>query len=342
MAINLSRLIAARQRVLLVGPPGIAKTARVHAAAIANDFAVVVMRASLSERVDFGGALVPDTKKGVTRALPLETLHRLKTTEEPTLLFLDDLGQAPVDVQAACMSLFDADALPQNVLIWGATNRPGDKAGVTSLCEPLRSRFHLAFAIATPTSEEKPDGAVMMGDWRDEMEGWCEWAMDRDAAPEIVAWHRSTTGRTLYQWKPHADPSVRMPDFRSWETVMHLWNVGIRDLTTLNAAIGKPAAAEFTAFAALVDKLPTPDQVRMDPTGAPVPVDASALYLVATMLAMAAMPQDAGPFCTYLARLPVIYGALLGRDMYRRLGAKLSGQRAWVTWFSENQRLFIH
>src|SRR5258706_14542821 len=91
----LARLLAALQRVLLVGPPGIGKTARILAVAGTSGRQVVTMRASLSERVDFGGALVPDQKKGVTRALPLEQLHQLQTTELPTLLFLDDLGQAP-------------------------------------------------------------------------------------------------------------------------------------------------------------------------------------------------------------------------------------------------------
>jgi hypothetical protein len=298
----LARFIAAGQRVLLVGPPGIGKTARILAAAQASQRRVVLMRASLSERVDFGGALVPDPKKGITRALPLEQLHHLQNATEPTLLFLDDLGQAPVDVQAALMRLFDAEALSKQVLIWGATNRPGDKAGVTSLCEPLRSRFHLAFALATPTSADTPDGAVVLESWSDEVARWCEWALDQGAAAEIVAWHRSTTGRTLFAWKPHADPGVRLPDFRSWETVIKLWSGGLRDLNTLAAAVGKPTAAEFTAFAALADQVPTPDQVRMDPCGALVPDDPSALYLVTSMLATAAAPQDAGPFSTYLAR----------------------------------------
>jgi hypothetical protein len=121
-----------------------------------------------------------------------------------------------------------------------------------------------------------------------------------------------------------------------------LWSHGLRDLTTIAAAVGKPTAAEFTAFAALADKVPTPDQVRMDPHGSPVPDDPSALYLVTSMLAAAAGPQDAGPFCTYLARLPRVFGALLGRDMYRRMGAKLSGQKEWVRWFTENQALFVN
>ena len=48
------------------------------------------------------------------------------------------------------MKLFDNGELPKNVLICGATNRPGDKAGVSALCEPLRSRFNVALAIPTP------------------------------------------------------------------------------------------------------------------------------------------------------------------------------------------------
>lgn len=337
----LNKLIQADQRVLVVGPPGCAKTARMQAAAAAAGRELVVMRASLSERVDFGGALVPDMKAGITKALPLELLANLRNTTTPTLLFLDDLGQAPIDVQAALMRLFDDDALSDQVLIAGATNRPGDVAGVTRLCEPLRSRFHLAFAIATPGSDaESADGAVMLGTWGEEVTGWCQWALDSGAAPEIVAWHRSTSGRTLYQWKPHADPGVRMPDYRSWATVIRLFDAGIRDLSSVAAAIGKPTAAEFLAFARLADQLPTPDQVWLDPEGTTVPTDPAALYLVVSMLGAAADPKHAQALVTYLTRLPRVYGALLARDAFRRLGAKLSGTRAWAQWFVQNEELF--
>lgn len=338
----LTDLLRAKQRVLLVGPPGIGKTARILAAAAANGHEAVIIRAGLAERIDFGGALVPDVKAGITRALPLEWLHALKTSSKPTLLFLDDLGQAPVDTQAALMGLFDAGALPDTVVIWGATNRPGDKAGVTALCEPLRSRFHVAFALPTPSTKlEDCLNLQLLAEWQDELDGWVNWALDQDAEPAIIAWHRSTGGTRLYQWKPHADPAMRMPDYRSWETVIKLCKAGLGDnLPILAGAIGRPAAAEYLAFARLAQQLPTPDQVRMDPMGAPVPTAPAGLFLISTMLACAARPQDARPFTKYLQRLPDVYAALLGRDMFRRLGATMSGTPEWCQWFTQHRYLF--
>ena len=340
IASYLASLIAAGQRLLFVGPPGCAKTARIAAAAKAAGRRLVIFRLSLAERVDLGGCLIPDAAKGVTVALPLQLLHDLRTNPEPTILLLDDLGQGPVDVQAGSMSLFDAGALPANVLIWGATNRPADKAGVTSLCEPLRSRFHLAFVVATPDTVDKSDGGTILAPWKEEVDGWCDWASEQGFAPEIIAWHRSTTGRTLYAWKPVSDPSVRLPDFRSWETVGRLWDAGLRDLRTISAAIGKPAAAEFLAFAALADQLPTPQQVWIDPDGAPVPVDPAAQYLIAAMLGRAAEPKFAQPLVRYFSRLPRVMAAYCARDAYKRLGAKLAGNADWQRWFLANRALF--
>lgn len=212
MKVSLEKLISQRVRVLLVGSPALAKTARIQAAADAAGYKLVVIRLSLCERVDLGGCLVPDVAAGITRQLPLALLQYLKTTTDKVVVLLDDLGQAPTDVQAAAMSLFDAGFLAPSVLIWGATNRPADKAGCVGLCEPLRSRFDLAFAMPTPEVGEVAGGPVMLSTWREEVEGWCNWAAAKEYAAEIVAWHAATVGRTLYQWKPMADPAARMPD----------------------------------------------------------------------------------------------------------------------------------
>ena len=59
-----------------------------------------------------------------------------------------------------------------------------------------------------------------------------------------------------------------------------------------------------------------------------------------SMLAAAVEPEHSAAAVTYMTRMPRVYGALLARDMYRKLGAKLSGSREWVSWFTENQELF--
>jgi hypothetical protein len=226
------------------------------------------------------------------------------------------------------------------VIVWAATNRPGDKAGVSSLCEPLRSRFDSAYIIPTPGSEDKPDGGVLLGNWQSELDNWVNWAFDNGAPPEIIAWHRSTSGKSLYAWKPSADPSIRMADYRSWGAMIARWNAGLRSLAQCAAVVGKPAAAEFLAFASLADQLPSPDQVWLDPDGAPLPAEPSAQWLIVTSLGAAVTAPTAPAFIRYIARLPRVMTALGARDAYRRLGAKLSGCREWVQWFTANQTLF--
>ena len=237
--------LKARQNVLLIGPPGSGKTARIFATAKTCKYNVVVWRASLMERVDISGCIIPDTAAGVSRQLPFSGVRELQNTTDDTILFLDDLGQAPGDVQAALMRAFDNSFFPKNVVIWAASNRPADGAGVTSLCEPLRSRFHSAYIIPTPGIGEKPDGGVLLGDWRDEVENWLDWAFAQNAPAEIISWIRfseSTGEHPLYQWKKSADPSVRMADYRSWGALIARWNAGLRSLPQIDFCFRSNAA----------------------------------------------------------------------------------------------------
>ena len=294
------------------------------------------------ERVDISGCIVPDHAKGISAQLPFADIAELRTATRDTLLFIDDLGQAPIDVQAAIMRAFDNNYFPPCVVIWAATNRPGDKAGVNSLCEPLRSRFDSAYVICSPETQDKPESGVLLSDWQDELAGWLSWAMDHGAPAEIIAWHRSTNGKALYNWRPCADPSARMADFRSWGAMIRRWNSGLRDLSSCAAVIGKPAAAEFLSFASLADQLPSPDQVWLDPHGAPVPSEPSAQWLIVTSLAGQVTATTAPAFLQYTARLPRMMAALAAKDAFRRLGSKLSGCKDWVKWFNENQSLFTN
>jgi hypothetical protein len=343
MSDTLRKEIEERFSVLLVAGPGTAKTARLNQIAKALNRKIVVMRGVRNERVDFEGYKVPDMARGVTRTMPDEFLTMLKTIEEPTTLFLDDIGQTPDDVQAAMMGLWDSGFLSPHVNIVGATNRPGDKAAAKGIIEPLRSRFDSTYVIPGPETMDKPDGGALLHSWQEELAGWCEWAMDSGAAPEFIAYHRNygpTSDQTLYRWKPHADPSIRMPDYRTWETAMRKWNAGMRTVHYMSSTIGKPAAAHFLAYAALIDRIPSLDQIIMDPVKSPIPDDPGALYLVTTIIEAGASKKNFDSLMTYMPRLPRVYGALAARGWHRRHGDWISGNARWTRWFCENEALF--
>ena len=347
--------MSAGQKVMLVGDPGLAKTHMIlqtaektgYQTTIETDEGVMstVMRASLLERVDLTGCMVPDNKLGVTRQLPFVLIKALQSVKQKIVLFVDDFGQPPIDVQGSLMRLFDNHFLPPNVLIWAATNRPGTKSGVNSLCEPLRSRFDSVYLIPTPDNpnDEKGDGGTLLCSWREWADNWLEWAMDNGAPPEVIAWHRSSRFSSLYNWKPNADPSLRMADFRSWGAVIDRWNKGLRSLRQIASVIGKGAAAEFLAFAKLAEKLPTPDEVWKNPKTAKVPEETSAQYLISSVLSQQVVLSVASEFITYVSRLPRLFTALAVRDAYNRkdLGSKLAANTQWVKWFDANQKLFL-
>ena len=341
---RLVALMRAKLSVLLVGTPATAKTALIRAAAKAAGMKCIVFRVSLCERVDFSGTIVPDVEAGVSRLLPLKLLKDLMESTEPTLFFLDELGQGSTEVQGSVQFLWDSGMLPPNVLIWAATNRVTDRAGVSALCEPLRSRFDQAYNMPTPeSSDDSGAGGTLLGSWPELHATWLEFAQAADYPLEITTYHMVTakvSPSPLYQWKPNSDSSLRMPDFRTWATAATLWREGFRDSRTFAATLGKPEAAKFLAFCALRDGLPKPDEVWADPLTAVVPKDAAAQYFIAAVLAASVLPKQAGQFIAYFSRLETMQGAFAANAALIRLGSKLTSNLQWQVYYEKNQHLF--
>src|SRR5690606_27326440 len=103
--------------------------------------------------------------------------------------FLDDLGQASPMVQAAYMQLLlarriDGHVLPDCVTFVAASNRKQDRAGVSGLLEPVKSRF-------TCIMEIEPD-----------LDSWIDWALGEGLPAELIAFLQFRGSELLHAPNP--------------------------------------------------------------------------------------------------------------------------------------------
>ena len=140
----LASTIPAKRPVLITGAPGIGKTDIVRQACAEAKAHLIVMHPVVSDPTDFKG--LPWVSDGGATFLPFGELQTLINATELTACFLDDLGRATPAVQAAAMQLIlarhiNGHAVSPHVVFLAATNRRTDRAGVSGILEPVKSRF---------------------------------------------------------------------------------------------------------------------------------------------------------------------------------------------------------
>ena len=183
----LAKAFAARLKVLIKGAPGIGKTEIVLQAAAQAGAEVVLMHPSVSDPVDFKG--LPAISDGKAEFLPYGQLRKLVEASKPTICFIDDIGQAPHAVQAALMQLIqareiDGVAISEHVTFCGATNDSSHMAGVTSILEPVKSRWHTIVELHADDRE------------------WARWAQGAKLPEEIIAFILFRGMEALHNFKP--------------------------------------------------------------------------------------------------------------------------------------------
>lgn len=235
------RIVAAAARknlpVLLLGTPGIGKTAVVEAAARDIGYQYRALYPTDMDPVDLGGLPMPVGDR-VRRVLDDELASLCEPECEPTLLLVDELGQAAPSMQAAVAKLFHARTLAgrkisDNVAIVAASNRAQDRAGAGHILSHIISRM----------------ASVL--DVRADLDSWTIWARDAGVDPVVrafLAWR----GELLDKFDAAAAASSHAyPCPRSWERAGALCalHLGDDDLTpALAGCVGDGAAMEFVAF----------------------------------------------------------------------------------------------
>lgn len=298
---TLVKLIANGLPALIKGAPGVGKTDIITQVAAELKQELILSHPVVSDPTDYKG--LPGIVDGMAEFLPYGDLRRLIEAKRPTIFFLDDLGQAPACVQAAAMQLIlarrvNGHRVSNHITFVAATNRREDKAGVTGILEPVKSRFATILEL------------------QPSVEDWVEWAINNDIPSVLIGWIYFQPDM-LMAHKPTAD-IVNGPCPRTIANAGKLINIGLTDIETLSGAIGEGAATQLVAFMKIHDQLPSLSDIEKEPETTPIPTEPSARYAVVGALVSHCSPKNALPIMTYGSRLPEEFAVLLFKDICRK------------------------
>jgi len=313
--------IPQRQPVLIVGAPGVGKTSKIEQVADKLGAEIVHFFPAISDPTDSKGLPVYDSQTKIADFVPFADLNKLVTADKLTIAFADDLGQAPPAVQAAFMQLILArkvgsTPISDHVCWIAATNRKSDRAGVSGILEPVKSRFHSIVELQS------------------ELEPWARWAIESDQPTEVIAFMRWTWHEHCADWKPV--PGIEnTPSPRTIANMGDLFALGLPreiELPAYSGAVGPGCAAQFCGFLEIYRKLPDPLLVVSDPEGTPVPSDDPAtMFALCGALAQLASAQTVDALVTYGARMPAEFSVLMMKDAVTR-DRTITQSRAWQRW----------
>lgn len=282
---------------LLQGAPGCGKTSVFHQLAEEAGEPLHVIIAAVQDRMDVMG--IPYVTDGVAGFAAFGVMEQIWNCTKPTRFLIDDLGQAPSDVQASWMQVLLLGRLGDKVVspharFMIATNRPRDKAGVYAVLSAVRSRtVCIDWSLSCTCG---PDGLC----------DWHVWAATHGIHPSVQAFARFRR-RCMDEYN---ESDCRHDDVvcsaRALEFLSRLEWAGIPDpaLPLIQATIGPRYAAEYLAFRAMYQSLPVYDEIVTRPDSAPVPTKDEVLIAVGAMLAHSITPQTCDACMRYILRLP--------------------------------------
>lgn len=282
---------------------------------------VILSHPAVSDPTDYKG--LPWKLEGQDTAtfLPFGELKKALEADRPTVFFADDLGQAPPSVQAALMQLIlarevNGHRLSDHVVFIAATNRREDRAGVSGLLEPVKSRFACIIELEA------------------DITSWVNWANQNDINPLIVAFLMFKPD-LLHAFEASAD-LTNTPSPRTWARVDALSKLDLPldiQLEAYQGAVGKGASIELLAFMEIWASLPDVHQVLLNPDTAPVPDSPAGLYGICGALAAQVNQQTIGAMLRYTQRLPNEFAAFAVKSASQRqsIVTKTPAYIQWIT-----------
>lgn len=342
---TLKNLIDVNLPILLWGPPGVGKSSMIRQEAQERGWKLIDLRLSQMSPVDLRGIPVPDHETGRTKWYPPVELPEVKRDGKYGLLFLDELLQAPRDVQAAALQLvldrrLGEYKLPDGWRVVAASNRVSDKAGTYQIISSLANRFvHIPVACSLPPMDIQSEGIEV------NFEAWKAWAYDNNVREEVISF---LNYRPNLLWKPTGQ--VAYPTPRIWGDYVSkiIANSGM-DQKAIAGCVGDGPAAEFTAFCRLRDEMPDPDAIlNGEDVSAPTRPDVT--YAVCGALAArivaAKKRKNAGKFAAnlmhYIKKIPAEFQVLVLKDIFSGgAGDSFIALPEFTAWSKEHKEVFL-
>lgn len=305
-----------REQLLIVGMPGIGKTDIVKQACDELGADIIVSHPAVSDPTDYKGLPARAADGEHAEFLPFGETWKAIQAKKLTVWFVDDLGQASDAVQKGLMQLLlgrrlNGHLLSDKVVFVGATNDVGQRAGVTGLLEPVKSRWDSIIHLEVS------------------MDDWCRWAVSNKMPTELIAFIRSRPD-LISQFEP-TKAIVNHPSPRTWASVGRRLARGVKDFELIKGAVGKGAATEFLAFLELANEAPNLDDIILNPKTTAVPEKPALKYLVATGLANRTKKDNFVRVFQYLERMPMPFRVLCMRDIVQR-DKSLTATEIFVKW----------
>jgi hypothetical protein len=304
--------------ILIKGKPGIGKSDIVEKACNEAGAQLIISHPVVSDPTDYKG-LPFMNKEGEAHFMPFGELNALIQATEPTVFFLDDLGQAPQSVQAACMQLIlarriNGHKISDNVTFIAATNRKEDKAGVSGLLEPVKSRF--ASIIELEVNQDD----------------WVKWALDNNMPVELISFIRFRPA-LLEKFEATKD-ITNSPCPRTLAKVGLMQNAGLKkeiEFEIIKGAVGEACATEYLAFLKIFRELPNIDEIVLNPKGALVSKEPAVQYALSGAIAHRMNEQNMEALITYMHRLPAEISVVSMKDAITK-NRELAFNKAYIQW----------
>lgn len=293
--------------VMIIGAYGVGKSDIVRQVAAKLGLPVIDKRASQMAAIDTRLPM-PDAATGLIKDFLPDWLPRVERDGPAGLLFLDELSNASLAVQAALYQLILDRCLGDYVLPHGwhivaAGNTMADRSAAQKFSRALANRFTIVEIV--------PDVA-----------SWLIWAIGAGVAPEIVAYVTTCNNASqaqglaaIFDGGDHAtSDAIAILRPRSLARAAKLLDpsLGLSDAElrrNLAHNVGETWSDGFMAFLASWRLLPDLNAILADPLNAPVNREPSVNYALTVALVSRATMANLASVVAYVNRLDPLYRA---------------------------------